>query len=118
MEIVLDAKRFKGRTRAHAYLKEVLQLPDYYGKNLDALYDCLGDIAEETVIVVPEAIRKKEASTAQKPTKAEIQGPAEASDNDPFRMTAEEWETLSPVERMIYEDVKRRQQHGSVDSES
>ena len=60
MEIVLDAKRFKGRTRAHAYLKEVLHLPDYYGKNLDALYDCLGDIAEETVIVVPEVIRKKE----------------------------------------------------------
>jgi ribonuclease inhibitor len=60
MEIVLDAKRFKGRTRAHAYLKEVLQLPDYYGKNLDALYDCLGDIAGETVIVVPEVIQKKQ----------------------------------------------------------
>lgn len=60
MEIVLDAKRFKGRTRAHAYLKEALRLPDYYGKNLDALYDCLGDIGEETVIVVPEVIRKKE----------------------------------------------------------
>ena len=55
MEIVLDAKRFKGRTRAHAYLKEA-----YYGKNLDALYDCLGDIGEETVIVVPEVIQKKE----------------------------------------------------------
>ena len=60
MEIVLDAKRFKGRSRAHAYLKEVLRLPDHYGKNLDALYDCLGDIGEETVIVVPEAIQKKE----------------------------------------------------------
>ena len=33
MEIVLDARRFKGRTRAHAYLKEALRLPDYYGKN-------------------------------------------------------------------------------------
>ena len=60
MEIVLDAKRFKGRSRAHAYLKEALRLPDYYGKNLDALYDCLGDIGEETVIVVPEAIQNKE----------------------------------------------------------
>ena len=47
MEIVLDARRFKGRSRAHAYLKEALRLPDYYGKNLDALYDCLGDIGEE-----------------------------------------------------------------------
>ena len=60
MEIVLDARCFKGRTRAHAYLKEALGLPDYYGKNLDALYDCLGDIAEETVIVVPDVIQKKE----------------------------------------------------------
>ena len=60
MEIVLDARRFKGRTRAHAYLKEALGLPDYYGKNLDALYDCLGDIVEETVIVVPDVIQKKE----------------------------------------------------------
>ena len=60
MEIVLDARRFKGRTRAHAYLKEALRLPDYYGKNLDALYDCLGDIGEETVIVVPEVIQKKD----------------------------------------------------------
>ncbi len=26
---------------AHEYLQEMLELPDYYGKNLDALYDCL-----------------------------------------------------------------------------
>ena len=60
MEIVLDEKRFKGRSRAHAYLKEILNLPDYYGRNLDALYDCLGEIMEETVIVVPRIIRNKE----------------------------------------------------------
>ena len=60
MEIVLDEKRFKGRSRAHAYLKEILNLPDYYGRNLDALYDCLGEIVEETVIVVPRIIRNKE----------------------------------------------------------
>lgn len=60
MEIVLDVKRFKGRSRAHAYLKETLRLPDYYGRNLDALYDCLGEIGEETVIVVPKAIQNKE----------------------------------------------------------
>ena len=59
MEIVLDAKRFKGRTRAHAYLKEALRLPDYYGKNLDALYDCLGDIGEETCCGFLKTRRKK-----------------------------------------------------------
>ena len=60
MEIVLDEKRFRGRSRAHAYLKEKLNFPDYYGKNLDALYDCLGEIMEETVIVVPRIIRNNE----------------------------------------------------------
>lgn len=34
----------------HDYLKEVLNFPDYYGKNLDALYDCLTDIGVETEI--------------------------------------------------------------------
>ena len=27
-----------------------LELPDYYGRNLDALYDCLTDLQEDTVI--------------------------------------------------------------------
>ena len=29
------------KQRGHDYLAEALNLPDYYGKNLDALYDCL-----------------------------------------------------------------------------
>ena len=29
---------------------------------------------------------------------------------DPFTVTPEEWENMSPIERMIYKDVKRRQQ--------
>lgn len=34
---------------AHAYLREKLNLPEHYGCNLDALYDCLTEISEETV---------------------------------------------------------------------
>ncbi len=60
MEITLDINEFKGKKKAHNYLKKALRLPDYYGKNLDALYDCLGEIGEETVIVVPASIQKKE----------------------------------------------------------
>ena len=30
--------------RGHDYLMEALDFPDYYGKNLDALYDCLCEI--------------------------------------------------------------------------
>lgn len=34
----------------HDYIAENLGFPDYYGKNLDALYDCLTDIDEPTAI--------------------------------------------------------------------
>lgn len=47
--IVLDASQMDGRRNAHAYLKEMLALPDYYGMNLDALYDCLTELGQTTV---------------------------------------------------------------------
>ncbi len=38
---IVDGQRMTSREQAHAYLQEVLALPAWYGKNLDALYDCL-----------------------------------------------------------------------------
>lgn len=35
----------------HDYLMKALDLPDYYGKNLDALYDCLTEIECEIELV-------------------------------------------------------------------
>ena len=32
------------KNEGHDYLMKVLNFPDYYGKNLDALYDCLCEI--------------------------------------------------------------------------
>lgn len=46
----LDGKLIK--REGHDYLKEALNFPDYYGKNLDALYDCLCEIGVETEIVL------------------------------------------------------------------
>ena len=46
MRYVLDAAKMKTKTEAHPYLKEVLQLQDYYGGNLDALYDCLSEMED------------------------------------------------------------------------
>lgn len=33
----------------HTYLKKALSLPEYYGMNWDALYDCLTDMAGKRV---------------------------------------------------------------------
>lgn len=50
MKIQLDARQMRTKEEAHTYLKESLELPEYYGNNLDALYDCLGDMDEEVII--------------------------------------------------------------------
>lgn len=42
--IVLDAANMTEKNAAHDYLKKALALPDYYGSNLDALYDCLTEL--------------------------------------------------------------------------
>lgn len=51
--IVLDVSKIKTMYNLHAYLKETLHLPDYYGFNMDALWDCLQcSFEEETKIVL------------------------------------------------------------------
>jgi len=40
-EIKLNGAKMTDKERTHAYLKRELALPDYYGNNLDALWDCL-----------------------------------------------------------------------------
>ena len=37
--------------QGHVYLMEALNFPDYYGKNLDALYDCLCEINGEIELI-------------------------------------------------------------------
>lgn len=43
-KINLDVCNLKESEKAHEYLREQFHFPDYYGKNLDALYDCLTDL--------------------------------------------------------------------------
>lgn len=49
-KITLNGKKIK--KEKHDYLKKELDFPDYYGKNLDALYDCLTEIGTETEIKI------------------------------------------------------------------
>ena len=50
-EYVIDCEKLIERSAAHEYLKTALELPDYYGKNLDALFDCLTELGDCTVIL-------------------------------------------------------------------
>ncbi len=52
MQIILDKAKLCAPASAHAHLMEKMAFPDYYGRNLDALYDMLTDLCEETEIVI------------------------------------------------------------------
>ena len=49
MKYILDGKKMVSREETHVYLKETFGFPDYYGKNLDALHDCLTEMGEMEV---------------------------------------------------------------------
>ena len=45
-EIIIDEANFSSVAEVHSFLADELSFPDYYGANLDALNDCLGDVDE------------------------------------------------------------------------
>ena len=52
MNVLLDGNTILNREMLHDALSAALCLPEWYGRNLDALYDCLTDVQEETVVVL------------------------------------------------------------------
>jgi ribonuclease inhibitor len=53
--IVLDGRQMADRQGMHAELKKKLSLPEYYGNNLDALNDCLGERTGRELVVIEYA---------------------------------------------------------------
>lgn len=49
-KIILDFDGMETREEVQEYLAEKFEFPDYYGRNLDALFDCLTDISEDTCV--------------------------------------------------------------------
>lgn len=60
-EISLDGKYLQRTGEGHLYLMQMLDFPEYYGKNMDALYDLLTEIAEPVTL----RIENSEAMDAQ-----------------------------------------------------
>ena len=48
--VILDAKKMLEKENMHEYFAKKFDLPEYYGKNLDALFDCLCEVNEPTLI--------------------------------------------------------------------
>ena len=49
-EYFIDCEKLRGRRAAHRYLAETLEFPEYYGNNLDALFDCMTEKAECVIL--------------------------------------------------------------------
>ncbi len=59
MKYIIDLKRVKTQEQLHEVLKKKLELPDYYGGNLDALYDALNEKTKEMQIVFTHCYNAK-----------------------------------------------------------
>ncbi len=58
---VIDAAALTGRQDLHEKLARRLSLPAWYGRNLDALYDCLTEPGGELVLRIenPQALSER-----------------------------------------------------------
>ena len=63
MKIVeLDGSKMDSIQNTHIHLKESMELPEYYGENLDAMYDLMTGKQEkveetiETILITPENV--------------------------------------------------------------
>lgn len=52
MILRLDGNRFGNANQIHNYLANQLRLPAWYGRNLDALYDCLTELGTDVTLVL------------------------------------------------------------------
>jgi len=60
MVVIIDGRKMTDKATLHTYLKEQCKFPEYYGNNLDALYDVLTERFEPLEIRVEHAEELKE----------------------------------------------------------
>ena len=56
LKCTIDGANMCTRADAHTELSRALQLPEYYGANLDALYDCASTMDAELTLSHPAAM--------------------------------------------------------------
>ncbi len=53
--IILDGRKMTAFDDLHDYLKKVMRFPSYYGRNLDALADCLSELGPHVTVILSDA---------------------------------------------------------------
>jgi len=61
MATIIDGAAMTSKAAAHAHIAAVLAFPAYYGKNLDALADCLSELPRDTVIEIQNTDAARQA---------------------------------------------------------
>ena len=59
--IILDGRKMTSFDELHDYLKKVIRLPKYYGRNLDALADCLSEFGSHVTLILNNAEAMEES---------------------------------------------------------
>ena len=55
IQCILDGKKIRDRRELHEALAAGLELPEWYGGNLDGLYDCLTELPDRCLKVMSAA---------------------------------------------------------------
>lgn len=50
--IILDGRKMVSFDELHDYLRRVMRLPSYYGRNMDALADCLSELGGHVTVIL------------------------------------------------------------------
>ena len=49
---ILDGTKMTDKKSAYEHIAKICRFPDYFGKNLDALADCLAEVGLDAVIIL------------------------------------------------------------------
>lgn len=52
---ILDGNKMTERQSAYDHIQSTLLFPDYFGRNLDALEDCLSELGKDNIIIITNA---------------------------------------------------------------
>lgn len=62
--VILEGKILAQQEKTQDYLKQMLELPEYYGGNLDALYDCLTELPEMEIEISMDGLEEDRVDMA------------------------------------------------------